>query len=712
MSVSTSLTLQDRMTNTLQRQVAALDRMINRMERLDRITDTIDPGAGFDAAVGSVDALANRMSALEKTQQRTARTADRTTDALRGMERQQQRVESGAERIKRSWGGVKGIIAAAVAGLSLKAGVQFTFGGALKLDTIEREFQARLGSVDIGSAMYDKIRDQAKSSAFAFDELAKNALSFLSVTTNPQQLDRLGQLAQQLAIFDKTGQGLEGAGFSLKEAMSGDIVSLAERFNMNKAQIRAFGIDDLGKKGDINGFINQFEKLMEYQNMGKAEYEIMLKAPEKQLGMFLSNMRVGFAQASLDATNALMPLIQSFNAWFASDRATLFFNNFAQGLYTVSMVTLWLVGGLKFLGSIIGSIGSLVVDNWSMISPILWGIIAAMVVYNALSGIAWLTTIQSTAAKVAHTVASWAEYAAIFALIWAQNGFNAALAACPISWIIIGIIAIIAIFYAAIGAFNHLAGTSISATGLIVGAVFWAGSVIGNVLISIVNLGIDVVALLMNHWISFAEFFANLFNDPIGSVVRLFASLADTALSTLQMIASAMDTIFGTDFAKTLGGWRDKLQGMTDNLVGEAKIKIQRVDPTAAHIKRLDNTDAFDKGYNIGKNLKLPSMPKMPEIKQPNPNALDNFTGNKLGNIDKVGEVGKIGSDVNIAEEDIQILRDLAESKFVQNFVTLTPKVSLHDIKISEKVDLEEVAAHIERKLEEEFVAAAEGVYS
>lgn len=82
-----------------------------------------------------------------------------------------------------------------------------------------------------------------------------------------------------------------------------------------------------------------------------------------------------------------------------------------------------------------------------------------------------------------------------------------------------------------------------------------------------------------------------------------------------------------------------------------------------------------------------------------------------IGNVDHVGSVGSIDEDVNIAEEDLKFLRDVAEMRYVQNFVTLTPTVAV-DAKISEKVDVDEVVNRIESRLENEFEAAAEGVYA
>ncbi len=170
---------------------------------------------------------------------------------------------------------------------------------------------------------------------------------------------------------------------------------------------------------------------------------------------------------------------------------------------------------------IITSLSQTFIDNWSIISPIIWGIVFAMIAYNATMGIAWLTTIQTTIAKIAHTIASWAETAAILALIIAQDGLNAALLACPLTWIIIAIIILIALFYAAVAGVNHLAGTSVSATGIIAGSFMVALAFIGNLFVAFYNLVVDIIALFYNHFSAFAEFFANVFNDPIGSIIRL-----------------------------------------------------------------------------------------------------------------------------------------------------------------------------------------------
>jgi hypothetical protein len=175
--------------------------------------------------------------------------------------------------------------------------------------------------------------------------------------------------------------------------------------------------------------------------------------------------------------------------------------------------------------------------------------------------------------------------------------------ACPLTWIILLIILLIAIFYAAVAAVNKFAGTSVSATGIIAGVFMVALAFIGNLFVGFYNLVIDIVAVIWNYIAGFAEFFANVFNDPIGSIVRLFASMADSVLGILEGIASAVDTLFGSNLADAVSGWRSDLQGMVTDLVGEAEIKVPRMDASSMHLDRFEYGAAYDVGYSFGEGI-------------------------------------------------------------------------------------------------------------
>lgn len=386
-----------------------------------------------------------------------------------------------------------------------------------------------------------------------------------------------------------------------------------------------------------------------------------------------------------------------------------FVDNMVNGFYIIA-------GAANIALDIISGIGSFISSNWGIIEPILWGVIAALIVYNAMSGIAYFKTLQQIGAKMAKVAIDWLEYAAIFALTVAQQGLNAALAACPITWIIIAVIALIALFYVAIGVINKLAGTSISATGIIAGVFMTCLAFIGNLFVTLINSIIDIIGVVWDFIATFAEFFANVFNDPIGSIIRLFAGLADTVLGILEGIASAIDTIFGSNLSNAVSGWRDSLQVKVDDLVGEPKIKIERMDTSQYKLDRFNYGDAYNAGYNWGTNLSdkfnLGSL-----LNGLGDKGINGALGSDFGTSSNplaVEGTGKDGAvDVDMADEDLQYLRDIAERDYINKFstATLAPNIQITFGDVHEEADADKVAGRIKKILQEEIATASEGEY-
>lgn len=614
MSVSTTMTIRDRMTSRLNKITQAYNKTTRAARAADAATKEVNPGASFERAETPITRAGKKVQEFSRSQTQAA---------------------AGAEKVKSAWSGVGGYIRSAMAALGVKKAVELTLGGALNLDDMEREFQARLGNDGAGSALFNHLKEQAKTSAFGLEELAKNTSSFMSMTTNPKNIDGLNAIAEKLAIFDKTGQGLEGAGFSLKEAMSGDIVSLAERFNMSKAQIRAFKIDKLGKSGDVEGFIEQFNKLLEAQNMGEEAYQRMLQSPKRQLSMFLSNMKTGFADAGKSALEALTPLIMKLNGLFASPQAEMFFNTIGQGL--------------AGLATGFANAAAFISDNWNQVYPFILGgliVLGAVAVASGVKAtIAWLGVMWPFLLAAA----------IIGLIIWKlrEMGFT----------------------------FEEIA----------------AG--IGTVLGGLYAFGYNLVADAYNLLCIFAEFFANFLDNPVIAIFRLFWKLADFVLGIIETIANAIDAVFGSSLASAVGGWRSGLKNTVDDLFGKERITFTRME-------KIDTGETARSWGKSGAQL-VSSMSSLEE-------AVDNGDWFGAGGIDNVGtvdEVGKVKEDVSISDEDLKFMRDVAEMRYTQNFVTLTPTVSMN-ASISEKVDVNDVIGGIEYQLENEFALAAEGVYN
>lgn len=229
---------------------------------------------------------------------------------------------------------------------------------------------------------------------------------------------------------------------------------------------------------------------------------------------------------------------------------------------------------------------------------------------------------------------------------------------------------------------------------------------VGGLLGGLYAFGYNLIADIWNFIATFAEFFANVFVDPIGSIERLFLGLADSVLGVLETIANAIDAVFRSSLSDAVGNWRSGLQAKIEASYGENAVRYDRMEK----IDTASTAAAWSTGAKgIANNLsqitgKLDSLTSSWDVSR----STGTING---GDLDSVGSVGKIDSDVNIADEDLKFLRDVAEMRYVQNFVTLTPTVAM-DAQISERVDLDDVVSAIERKLEGEFIAAAEGVYN
>ena len=91
------------------------------------------------------------------------------------------------------------------------------------------------------------------------------------------------------------------------------------------------------------------------------------------------------------------------------------------------------------------------------------------------------------------------------------------------------------------------------------------------------NLVVDVFVMIYNLVATVANFIGNVFNDPVGAVARLFFDLADTVLSVLQALASAIDTIFGSNLAGSVQGWRDSLGGWVDSTFGKGEEVMEKL---------------------------------------------------------------------------------------------------------------------------------------
>lgn len=377
--------------------------------------------------------------------------------------------------------------------------------------------------------------------------------------------------------------------------------------------------------------------------------------------------------------------------------------------------------------NMVAQVAGFISENWSIISPIIYGVAAALAIYTAAllinKGIQLACAVAtgiSAAATAIHTAFTSGWTIATFVQTVAQYGLNAALLACPLTWIILAIIAIIAIIYAVVAAVNKFAGTSVSATGIICGAFMVAAAAIGNVLVALVNFVIDIFVVLWNFIAAFANFFANVFTDPVGAIARLFFDLVDTVLELLQSLASAIDTIFGSNLTGAVQGWRDGLGGWVDDTFGKGVEVMAEMNAEDMHLDRFEYGDAWDAGYSFGEGIDetISNFDPASLFDSNVPNADDYANagagaGSVPGNVGDISDnTGAIKDAVDISSEDLKYMRDLAEMEVVNRFTTAEIKIKqTNNNNISSNMDLDGVVDHLAMGVNEAMEKAAEGVH-
>lgn len=417
-----------------------------------------------------------------------------------------------------------------------------------------------------------------------------------------------------------------------------------------------------------------------------------------------------WTQMQNKAIAAFDPVLSKLNQVANSERFETVTDGIVSGLATIAAVA-GVVLDLLISG------GSLVVDNWSWLEPIVWGLVAAFVAYNT---VALITNGLNAATALAEGVKAAAlamSTGATFAATVAQYGLNAALLACPITWIVLLIIALVAAFYAAVAAVNHFAGTSLSATGIVMGAFAVAGAFIINLILGVVNFVIGIGVELYNLIATFANFFANVFNDPVGAIINLFAGMFDFILGIVQSAASLIDTVLGTDMSSAVAGFRNTVATKVEEIVGDQVEVMEKLNASDYQIQRIEYGDAWAAGNSLGRGIEDAvgglfnfDLGAAENYGADSPFALDDISNNAALT---AANTGATADALTATTEELEYLRDIAERDAINRFTTAEVKIDMTGMqnRIEGGADLDGVISALTDGFTEALLTAAEGVH-
>ncbi|HBF2401464.1 TPA: tape measure protein [Clostridioides difficile] len=441
-----------------------------------------------------------------------------------------------------------------------------------------------------------------------------------------------------------------------------------------------------------------------------------------------------------------------------------------QNFFNVMIVgTSLITQGLGWIITQALSVANVFAQNWSIIAPIIYGVTIAIGIYT-IAAIA-----LAVANKVASLSAGWFNFqmtqtvimhelatGATWMQVAAQYGLNAALYACPLTWIVLGFIAVIAVIFMVIAAINHFAGTSLTVLGIIVGAVFAAVAAIQNVMIGLLNGCITVNEAIANGWNQCVYFMKQAIAKGVIFIIEKMASLNDSVNSAGNALGKAF--IDGVNIAirgvNKLIDLINKIPGINIGKVGEATFTPVKADnsyikqqidslnrwvgdaPEKVKLERMGYKDigaAFQKGNALGTKWQNAITDKFKDTfdiskiaeKAKKDLGLDDLWDKKYGLGDGLGSAGlnsplsdaakgakdtagntaKMAKTMDKSQEDLKYLRDIAEQETINRFTGVNIKIDMNNTNnISKDADVDGIVNVLTEKLNDAMVVSAEGI--
>ena len=693
-TIRSQMVLNDGMSAVLKRITSALDTTLNAFEQVQRAS-----GRAVDAAQ-----IAQARSQLVGANAEIQEMADGYRRAAEQEENLNRGLRTGGSLADGMLGKVKTLVATLAAG----AGLNKLIGLSDQMTSTTARLSFLVddgGSVDELEA---KIMASAQRSRAAYLDTASAIASMganagAAFSSNDELIAFMEQVNRQFTIGGASAQGQAAAMLQLTQAMAAGALRGEE---LNSILENAPGIARAIEQymGIAEGSIKQYAQ--EGQVTAEVVKNALFSVADETNAKFES-MPMTWAQIWTNMQNralqTLDPVLNKLNKLANSEQFSTVVDGALNALATITA----LASGIL---DVFVNIGSAVVDNWSVIEPIAWGLVAALVAYNAVA--------LSAAVKGAADMFAAGK---TFAATVAQQGLNAALRACPITWIVVGVIALVAGIIALCNWIAKTTGVAATGFGVITGGINVAIQAVWNAMLVVANVAIGI-------WNALGACCSNIgtaFHNVISNVQGWFYGLLSTALTVVEGICAALNKLPFVEFDYSgISAKADEYAAKSAEAYGSVEEYQNIGDAFTKGYNTFDTftdgwaSDAFKAGASWGDGV-ADKVSSFFDFGGGGTGGMDLGSGFDLSSIaDNTGltadNTGKTADALAVTEEQLEYLRDIAERDAINRFTTAEVKIDMTGMtnRIDGSADLDGVISQLTEGFTEALVTAAEGVHA
>lgn len=711
--INARINLVDALSGPMQRMIASTENLINHINNVESAMDSGFEPAVIEEARHQAEVLSNQMNAV--------------SNSINNAEMEQQSFNN---TVNGGTSAMGGLVAKVMALASAYMGVNKLMNMSDDITSIIARLNMMNDGVQTTGELFDMVYQSAQNARTPISDMADIVARFgnnaKGVFGSAREVVDFANLIQkQMTIGGADTQAAANAMFQLTQAMGAGVLRGDELNSIwDQAPNLIQTIADY-----MNVPICSIRKLAEEGRITADIVKNAMFAASNEINEKFEQMPMTWGQVWNTISNAalklMQPLFEAINQIANNEQFQAFASNAVNAVGLISNALIGLI-------DLIGGVASFVSDNWGMIEPVVMGIVTALVAYNAVMAITnTLNAISAIRAGV-KAAADAMQAGATFAATAAQYGLNSALLACPLTWIIGLVLALVAVIFVVANSIAKTSSVANSGFGVIAGGI----NVVMQAFKNLGLLGADIALGIGNAILALTANMGTAFHNAIAGIQSWFYNLLSTALSVVAGIAEALNKLPFVDF--DFSGISNAADDYAAKSKAAAESKQEYQDVGQAFDKGMSTFDAFSDGwagkaFNAGAKWGDGVSDKVS-------GALNGFKGS-TGGADPSNAFGaggysagshapsgydsvpndiantakntkKSADSLDITNEDLQYLRDIAERDVINRFTTAEIKVDMkNNNNISSSTDLDGLISDLTDKVTGALNMAAEGVH-